>query len=250
MIFRALSRPILSMSLLVAGLATPLASPTLGGELRQAPVAVLELFTSQGCSSCPPADALLENLAPRSDIVALAYHVNYWDYIGWPDTFGAEANSDYQRRYAAMRESSRIYTPQLMINGTADVVGSREVEVYAAIEAATLQLPIAISIADDMLVVDISARPELDDAVIWLVTYINEANVAIERGENAGKTIRYMHVVTDRMLAGMWEADTGAQLKLPLSKVLVAPADGVAILVQGDKDGLPGRIIGAASYQR
>ena len=246
MTFRVLLRRFLSMSLLVAGLA----APTLGSELRQAPVAVLELFTSQGCSSCPPADALLETLAQRSDIVALAYHVNYWDYIGWPDTFGAEANSDYQRRYAAMRESSRIYTPQLMINGTADVVGSREADVYAAIKTATLQLPIAVSVTDDMLVVDIGARPELDDAVIWLVTYINEASVAIERGENAGKTIRYMHVVTDRMLAGMWEADTGAQLKLPLSKVLVAPADGVAILVQGDEDGLPGQIIGAASYQR
>ncbi|MDB5506981.1 MAG: hypothetical protein JWR75_1619 [Devosia sp.] len=246
MILQALLRPFLSTSLLLAGLA----APALGDDLRQTPVAVLELFTSQGCSSCPPADALLETLAQRSDIVALAYHVNYWDYVGWPDTFGAEANSDYQRRYAAMRKSSRIYTPQLMVNGTADVVGSREAEVYAAIDAATLPLPIAISIADDMLVVDIAAQAKLEDAVIWLVTYIDEADVAIERGENAGKTIRYMHVVTDRMLAGMWEADTGAHLKLPLSKVLSAPTDGVAILVQGDRDGLPGEILGAASYQR
>ncbi|WP_291830371.1 DUF1223 domain-containing protein, partial [Bosea sp. (in: a-proteobacteria)] len=86
------------------------------GEVRTSPKAVVELFTSQGCSSCPPADALLSELSEHDDLVTLAYHVDYWDYIGWPDSFGAKANSDHQRAYAESWGSARIYTPQLIVN--------------------------------------------------------------------------------------------------------------------------------------
>ena len=95
--------------------------------VRANPKAVVELFTSQGCSSCPPADALLTSLAEREDVVALAYHVDYWDYIGWEDTFGAKDFSDRQRGYAKSWGSTRIFTPQMVVNGGEGVVGSRRV---------------------------------------------------------------------------------------------------------------------------
>src|SRR5215217_5623425 len=106
--------------------------------LHIAPKAVVELFTSQGCSSCPPADALLTALADREDVVALAYHVDYWDYVGWKDTFAQEAYSDRQRAYAKSWGSSRIYTPQIVVNGAKAVVGSRRNEVQDAVDQAAL----------------------------------------------------------------------------------------------------------------
>ena len=220
------------------------------GELRDQPRAVIELFTSQGCSSCPPADALLEELAQRQDVVALAYHVDYWDYIGWPDTFGAAENSDHQRAYASSWKSSRIYTPQLVVNGTLDVVGSREDEVQAAIDGAALLLPVLLDVRDDMLAIDIEGQAGVDEAMVWLITFIDRADVLIERGENAGQTIAYSQVVTRRQIVGMWEPGSGTHLKLPLAEILTGDSNGLAVLVQQGIDGMPGPIIGAASFQQ
>lgn len=218
--------------------------------MRQHPTAVLELFTSQGCSSCPAADALLTEFSKKRDIIALAYHVDYWDYIGWPDTFGATAHSDHQRGYAERWGSSRIFTPQLVVNGSEGVVGSRKQEVDIAIQNAALDVPIELETHGDMLKIEIGARQGHGEAVVWLVTFIDRADVQIERGENQGKTFAYTQIVTGRQVLGMWEPGTGAQLKLPLSEVLGEPANGAAILVQEDRHGLPGRIIGAASFLR
>jgi hypothetical protein len=221
-----------------------------GGEIRHTPRAVVELFTSQGCSSCPPADALFAELAGRDDLVALAYHIDYWDYIGWPDTFGAKENSDLQRAYAESWGSSRIFTPQLIVNGAHGVVGSRRSEVADAIAGAELLLPVKLTATgDDMLEIDIVPRPGSPDGVVWLVTYLNRADVAIERGENEGETITYAQIVTGRQLLGMWEAASGAHLKLPLEELLAGPANGLAVLVQEDRNGLPGPMLGAALYQ-
>lgn len=223
----------------------------MAGELRQSPQAVLELFTSQGCSSCPAADALLTELNERPEVIALAYHVDYWDYIGWPDTFGSAAHSDYQRAYAESWGSSRIFTPQLIVNGSKGVVGSRRGEVDAAIGAAGLQLPVRLRNSGDMLEVSIDGQPGHDEeAMVWLVTFIDEAEVTIERGENEGKSLAYTQIVTGRQVLGMWEPDSGAHLKLPLSEVLGSSANGAAILVQQEEGGLPGRILGAASFRR
>ena len=211
--------------------------------------AVVELFTSQGCSSCPPADALLTDLAHRGDVVALAYHVDYWDYIGWPDTFGNEDNSNRQRAYAASWGSSRIYTPQVVVNGVTDVVGSKAHEVHKALGQATLSLPIRLARHDDMLSVEIDGQAGLEPAVVWLVTFLDSAEVDIERGENEGKSIIYSHVVTGRQAIGMWEPGAGAQLKLPMAEMIGEAADGVAIIVQHDDNGLPGPILGAAVYE-
>ena len=227
-----------------------LVAPVAAETLRAHPKAVVELFTSQGCASCPPADALLTSLADDDDVIALAYHVDYWDYVGWPDTFGNADNSNLQRSYAKGWHSSRIYTPQMVINGTKDVVGSRRAEVQSALDAATLSLPVDITTTSQMLKIAVPPRAGESDAVVWLVTYRDRAEVKIDSGENAGKTMVYTQVVTKRQVLGMWEAATGAQLKLPLDEVLDQDSTGVAVLIQQDADGLPGPIIGAAALEK
>jgi hypothetical protein len=218
---------------------------------KSAPRAVLELFTSQGCSSCPPADALLKTLTTRPDVVTLAYHVDYWDYVGWTDTFGTKANSDHQRDYATAWNSNRIFTPELVVNGVDGLVGSRQAEVEDAIAKAGLVLPVGLSRDDrNMLNIDIAGDPDLKEASVWLITYLRDATVKMDRGENSGKTIDYTHVVTGRQVIGMWEPAAGAHLKLPLDEVLSKGSNGAAILVQEDKQGLPGRVLGAATYER
>jgi len=240
----------LSLALsLLAGTLVP-GFGALADEMKHQPRAVLELFTSQGCTSCPPADKLLAAYDGRTDIIALAYHVDYWDYIGWRDSFGSTANSDLQRAYAKAQNKTRIYTPQLLVNGTRDVVGSRSSEVKAAVGDAVLPVPVTLVANDDMLEVRIDAKADLGEFVVWLVKFRKQAAVEIERGELAGQTLDYSQIVTGRQVLGMWEPGAGAHIKLPLSEVLGAESDGAAILVQEDLNGLPGRIIGAASFQR
>jgi hypothetical protein len=220
------------------------------GELKQNPRAVLELFTSQGCSSCPAADALLKELAAKPEIIALAYHVDYWDYVGWPDTFGDEEHSDRQRDYAAAWGSSRIFTPQLIVNGRQGVVASRAGEVHKAMAGAALDLPVKLAASGEVLEIDIPSDPALAAAVVWLVSYLDKADVRIDRGENEGRTVGYTQIVTHRQILGMWDPATGTHLKLPMGEILDPPANGGVILVQQEKAGLPGRILGAASFLR
>ena len=219
--------------------------------LRGQPKAVVELFTSQGCAQCPPADALLTSLAEREDVVALAYHVDYWDYIGWQDTFGKPSFSDRQRGYAKSWGSTSVFTPQMVINGEEGVVGSRRDEVQDAVISAQLPLPLGVERQGDMLKVEIPSDPGLADATVWLVRFLDRAEVAIDSGENAGKSMVYTQVVTDRQMLGLWEAETGALVKLPLGELQGAAGDtgGVAVLVQQERNGLPGAILGAAVYE-
>jgi hypothetical protein len=248
MLFRPLPYVV---TLLAAALLGASASSAL--ELRQSPKAVLELFTSQGCSSCPKADALLEKMGEQDDLITLAYHVDYWDYIGWQDTFGDKANTKRQRDYAAAWGSSRIFTPQLVVNGACGVVGSKQDEVDAAIDAATMPLTVSLK-PDTADVLDVTVPGAeikgVNSAVVWLVTYIDRAEVEIGRGENKGRKIAYTQVVTGKQPLGSWQPATGANVRLSLDKVLTGGANGGAILVQEDRNGLPGPILGAASFTR
>jgi hypothetical protein len=238
--------PVLLSLLCLAGLS----ASAFAGEVKTNPKAVLELFTSQGCSSCPPADALLRTMQARPDVITLAYHVDYWDYIGWADTFGAKANTDRQRQYASAWNTSNIYTPELVINGMKDVVGSRQHEVEGAVSTASLAIPVALTTDSDMLDVSIDGKAGEAESGVWLVTFIDKVDVQVERGENAGKKISYSQVVTGRHILGMWDPVSGAHLKLPLDQVLTDRSNGAVILVQGEKNGLPGPIMGAASFVR
>lgn len=224
--------------------------PAFTGELKTSPRAVLELFTSQGCSSCPAADIILDELGTREDIIALAYHVDYWDYIGWKDVFGRAANSKLQRAYSLIQRKGHVYTPQLMINGSQDVVGSKSDDIEQVLETASLPVLVGLAKKGGYLVVSISSDSSLSEAYVWLITFRSRTEVEILRGENSGKNLTYTSIVTDRRALGMWEPAMGAHIKLPLSEVLEDGDDGVAILVQEDIDGFPGRVFGAASYVR
>lgn len=243
------SRPLFGTVLGLLALAAMVQS-TSAESMRARPKAVVELFTSQGCAQCPPADALLTGLAEEGDVVALAYHVDYWDYVGWEDTFGNEEYSDRQRAYAKSWGSSRIYTPQMVVNGAKGVVGSHRSEVHGALDGAALPLAVEIARDGDMLKVSIPPNTSLEDAVVWMVTYLDRADVAIDTGDNAGKSMVYTQVVTDRQVLGMWEGTTGASLKLPLPEILDDGSTGIAVIVQQENAGLPGPILGAATYER
>jgi len=218
-------------------------------ELRVNPRAVVELFTSQGCSACPPADEFISELAKRDDVVVLAYHVDYWDYIGWKDTFGDKAFSDFQRSYAQSWRKSRVYTPQLVLNGIGDMVGSHRADVEAAIASAVLPIDVQLRYEKGILEVTAAPNPSLPELTVWLVTFKAREQVDIEQGENSGKILSYAQVVTGRQVLGMWDPVEGAKIKLPLYDVLKDGSNGVAIIVQHQKDGLPGQIFGAASFQ-
>lgn len=221
-------------------------------EIRaQSDTVVVELFTSQGCSSCPKADRLLARLGEREDIVALGYHIDYWDYIGWEDTFALPGNTELQKAYSQSWGKARIYTPQMVINGAHAVVGSDIEEAEAAIGAADPLLDVSLtSESEDAVTFQAPGDENLPPAVVWLVTYRDGAEVAIERGENSGRALSYTNIVTDRQAIGMWDPKSGANISIPLEEVLGTHSDGAAVIVQEKNGDLPGRIFGASAFHR
>jgi hypothetical protein len=207
---------------------------------------VIELFTSQGCSSCPPADALLGKLAERKDILALSLPVTYWDMLGWKDTLASEANTRRQKGYASAMGRGGIYTPQMIIDGTADVVGSREPQVESIVAARTADMknvPISLSETSGALHISIGAgTPKSGEATVWLFHILGHAWVHIEAGENQGRNLFFRNSVRDVRAIGIWKGQPLA-LDLPRSDPLGSSYDAVAVVLQ---DGGYGRIIGAA----
>ncbi|MCK0166137.1 DUF1223 domain-containing protein [Jannaschia sp. S6380] len=198
---------------------------------------VVELFTSQGCSSCPPADEMLGQLAHRDDVIALSLHVDYWDWIGWADTFADPAYSDRQRGYAAAAGSSVVYTPQFVVGGVDQVAGPSGMELADLI------------VAHDGVTGDILRQGEGRKVVaassgkrgqLIRVIYRPETTVRILRGENAGRNITYHNVVESWTVLSDWD---GRELQIDVP----AAPDGMAqaVLAQAVNDGKPGAILGA-----
>jgi hypothetical protein len=228
-------------------LAALLAPALLGPAPAFAEKAVVELFTSQGCSSCVPADAFLAELAERPDVLALSYHVDYWDYLGWRDTLGSRESSERQRAYAAVRGGRQIYTPQIVVNGTSDYVGSRREPIETAIGRSNLPVPVTMRRGAGTVEIEVGARPLPGSrlSTIRLVLFSSEAEVAITRGENAGSTISYYNVVRDERPIGMWDGQA-VKITLPANELMANGVDGCAVLVQEDLPSGPGAILGAA----
>ena len=205
-----------------------------------APV-VVELFTSQGCYSCPPADELLGELAERDDILPLAFHVTYWDRLGWPDTLGLEAGTQRQENYAYTLGTGRMYTPQMVVQGQIDVVGSQRSRVMKALEIAAEHAPslVGVHIDDGQLTIDAGGP---SGAVVLLAAYDNAHEIAIERGENAGKTLTYYRSVRELTELGRYDGEA-MTADLPLARLAADGRSGVAILVQKESNGA---ILGAA----
>ncbi len=200
---------------------------------------VVELYTSQGCSSCPPADEFLAELAARPDVIALALHVDYWDYLGWQDAFAQPAFTQRQKRYAKAAGAKMIYTPQIIVGGTDRVKGLRPDEIVGRIAAHAAQAPrVALRVARDggMVVIELLAEPPLDrGAVVQMVRFDREQTVQIERGENAGRAVVYRNIVTDWTAVADWPGQAPLRLELaaegpaPLAVIVQEPGPGAVL---------------------
>ena len=212
--------------------------------------AVIELFTSQGCSSCPPADKLIGDLSKRDDLLTLSFNVDYWDYQGWKDTLASPEYSQRQRDYAKARGDDQVYTPQAVIDGRVHVVGSSADDIDAALasNAGKLTVPIDLSPSGDALTVSVgaAAAPGGPHATLWLVMYDSAVSVPIGRGENTGKTITYSDVVRKLVPIAMWKG-AAMSVDLPNSELQEVKTGRVAVLLQETPGGLPGPILGAAT---
>ena len=217
-------------------LATPLAA-------QESPV-VVELYTSQGCSSCPPADAMLAQLALRDDVIALALHVDYWDYIGWVDQFAHPDHTKRQQGYAHAAGETTIYTPQFVIGGTDIVIGAKGMQVADLIQVhKDSPKPIAVALhrVGDSLAISVSMvgdSAEHGPYLIQMAQLLPEESVEIRRGENAGKTISYSNIVRRLDVVDEWDGKTDFR-----AEAQIASDVPVAVFVQ---DGTDGPILAAA----
>jgi hypothetical protein len=245
---RAAAALILLASMGLAG--ASLLQPALAAsDATTAPVApvVVELFTSQGCSSCPPAEAFLNELADEKGIIALEMHVDYWDYIGWADPFASPQITQRQRDYASQLDLPYVYTPQMVIDGQHNAVGSNRQEVRTAIgesihEGKRLDIEY-VEDGGDKIVISAGDSPE-GGATVWLVAYDGTHETAVERGENSGRRLKNRNVVRELVELGHW---TGERLEIPvyMDEMGERGRSGCAVLVQ---QGRTGPILGAAAW--
>ncbi|QDL92844.1 DUF1223 domain-containing protein [Paroceanicella profunda] len=206
---------------------------------------VVELFTSQGCSSCPPADALADTLSREPGLLILTLHVDYWDYLGWRDRFARPENTRRQKAYTAMFHARSVYTPQAIVQGSERLVGSDAPALVAAIQAQRALPSIAhielVRRSDSIDVKLSSAAPIIfrSKGILHLVTYDEPQTVRIERGENAGKTVVYTNVVRDWMKLGVWDGRAPMTISAPMPSM----GKGLAVILQ---DGKVGPILASA----
>jgi hypothetical protein len=213
------------------------------------PRGVLELFTSQGCSSCPPADQLLGQLADTS-VVALSLPIDYWDYLGWKDTLAKASHSARQRAYALLRGDREVYTPQVVVDGTSHVLGSDKVAIEQALvrnaHLGTLVLPVTLTMKHDGLTVSLPEQAdEAPRAQVWLCMITKRVSISIGRGENRGRTVTYHNVVRRWTKLGDWNG-AAHTFTVPTAELGGADIDTVAVLVQVGTGDVPGRMLGAA----
>ena len=216
------------------------------------PRAVVELFTSQGCSSCPPADELLQTLAADPEVIALSFPVDYWDYLGWKDTLASPRNSERQRAYAKARGDGAIYTPQAVINGKLHVNGALKADITSAIaqtkkEMEASRVPLWFWQEANTLNIATGATPTMlgkpvKEATIWLGVVQSRASVEIKTGENAGKTQIYTNVVRELTPIGLWKGQA-MKIQIPRAAVMLPETQKSVVLIQ---EGKAGPIIAAA----
>jgi hypothetical protein len=215
------------------------------------PRAVVELFTSQGCSSCPAADKLLGELARDPSLVVMSLAIDYWDYLGWKDTNALHGHTNRQRAYSRARGDREVYTPQAVINGTVHVIGSDRSAIDAAIaktrqQGDTMALPVKMEVAGGQVTVTLpAAKGEHTQGEIWLCPISTNVPVAIERGENSGHTITYHNIVRRWVKLGDWTG-TARTVTVPLKDVTADGIDSMAVVLQAGTKETPGPMLGAA----
>lgn len=239
----------------VIGFLLPLALTLGGAAARAGGPPVVELFTSQSCYSCPPAEAFLGELAEREDLVALEFHVDYWNDLvygsagRWEDRFSDPAFTERQRRYAARIPGSQVYTPQVVIDGAAQTVGSRRGQVLRLIErAGAAAKPVRVTVRPEPaggFTIELApgaGGPPEDAAAVLLARYDLEQVTVVEAGENQGKTLTNHHVVRELRRLGEWSG--GERTKVLAADVRLGPNQGCAVLVQAAGQGV---VLGAAT---
>jgi hypothetical protein len=203
----------------------------------------VELFTSEGCNSCPPAEAYIGELAKRSDVLALAFHVDYWDDLGWRDRFGLSQAVARQHGYANTLHLPVVYTPQVVVDGRTDYVGSNRSGIGQALGGARDGVPVTINVNNKEIVVRLGARNNSQRSDVVLVAYRRKAVSAIGRGENAGRTLEEYNIVRAIRELGRWNG-TAQDFHLDIGSLPQDTSD-VAVLIQGPNQG---PVVGAATH--
>lgn len=182
---------------------------------------VIELYTSQGCSSCPPADEILHDLAGQSDVIPLALHVDYWDYIGWADIFANPAHTRRQQNYARVAGASSIYTPQMVIGGEDHVIGAKPMDVANLIRThSSRDTGTRISLqrrGNQLQISGQTARALPNGTVVQVIRYSPEETVDVRRGENAGRSLTYSNIVTEWNAVGEWSGAGDLSMNVAIS---------------------------------
>jgi len=201
---------------------------------------VVELFTSQGCSSCPPADALLAGLASRPEVLALSFHVDYWDRLGWKDPFSSPEATRRQHRYAELLGTGTVYTPQIVVDGKWQAVGSDRGEVERALDAARRdgnEVPVVLVVDHGRAQIKLGSGGEGVSGAVLLIGFDRRHVTAVAHGENGGRTLAYVDVVRSVEEVAKFDGRASA-IEVPIR----SPSDRVAAIVQAED----GRVLGVA----
>jgi hypothetical protein len=217
------------------------------------PRAVVELFTSQGCSSCPPADKIIGELAKDPSVIALSMPIDYWDYLGWKDTLADSRFSARQKAYSQMRGDRDVYTPQVVINGSAHVVGSDRAGIEEAIgdtekAGGVMSVPVTMTLAGKLITVSVAAStkaPAATHGEIWICSISKAVPISIGRGENRGREVTYHNVVRNLLKVGDYNGSAGSWT-VPLENISREGVDAAAVYVQDGNRDKPGPMLGAA----
>ena len=217
------------------------------------PRAVVELFTSQGCSSCPPADKIVGELAKDPNVIALSMPIDYWDYLGWKDTLADSRFSARQKAYSHARGDRNLYTPQMIVNGERQVIGSDRARIDSAIEEtrkseAVMSVPVAMTVAGKEVKVSVAAADKsaaLSHGEVWICSVSRSVPITIGRGENRGRQLTYNNVVRGWLKVGDWTG-AAANWTVPLENVSRDGVDAAVVYVQNGSREKPGAMLGAA----
>jgi hypothetical protein len=212
-----------------------------GAETRPA---VLELFTSQGCSSCPPAEVIVDELAQRPNVLPLSFHVDYWDDLGWRDRYSLAIATERQRVYARTLRRSSVYTPQAVIDGSRDIVGSQRAAVMDAVSGRRDGVATSVSVNGGTIQIHVGAGSDAATADVLLVGYLRAATTAIGRGENSGRTLKESNIVLSLHELGRWNGKP-REFEISVGRLPENVTD-IAVLVQSAGQGA---ILGAVAQR-
>lgn len=215
------------------------------------PRAVVELFTSQGCSSCPPADQIIGELAKDPNVIALSMPIEYWDYLGWKDTLADSRFSARQKAYSQMRGDRDVYTPQVIVNGSANVIGSDRSAIESAIQntqkPGVMSVPVTMTLSGKQINVSVAAGKAATPAhgEVWICSVSKSVPISIGRGENRGREVTYYNVVRNILKVGDWNGSSGSWT-VPLENISRDGVDAAVVYVQDGNREKPGPMLGAA----